>query len=98
MEPEIDEYVASHACEIVGKFECVTKTFFVYKTIHNGEEITFVQAPLGGSGAVQIMERLITGGARKIIATGCCGALLEDVKHGQQMDFIVKQKKWLCTR
>lgn len=65
MEPEIDEYVASHECEVVGEFVSVTKTFFVYKTVHNGEEITFCQAPLGGAGAVQIMEQLIKSGAKK---------------------------------
>lgn len=80
MEPEIEEFVAVHKCEIVGKFECVTKTFCVYKTIHKGIEIVFVQAPLGGAGAVQIMEQLIVGGAKEIIAAGCCGALVEDVE------------------
>lgn len=80
MEPEIDEYVASHDCEVVGEFVSVTKTFFVYKTVHKGEEITFCQAPLGGAGAVQIMEQLIKGGAKKIIAAGCCGSLVEDTE------------------
>lgn len=80
MEPEIDEYVASHECEVVGEFVSVTKTFFVYKTVHNGEEITFCQSPLGGAGAVQIMEQLIKGGAKKIIAAGCCGSLVEDTE------------------
>lgn len=75
MEREIEEYVATHKCEEVGKFECVTKDFYVYKTEIQGEEITFVQAPLGGAGAVQIMEQMIAGGATKIIAVGCCGAL-----------------------
>ena len=63
MEPEIEEYVSKNKCEIVGKFESVTKTFYVYRTVHKGVEITFCQAPLGGAGAVQIMEQLIAGGA-----------------------------------
>lgn len=33
---------------------------------------------MGGAGAVQIMEQLIAGGVKKVIAAGCCGALLED--------------------
>lgn len=85
MEPEIEQYVAAHECEIVGKFECVTKTFYVYKTIHNESEIVFVQAPLGGAGAVQIMDQLIAGGAKQIIAAGCCGALTE----GAEGDFFI---------
>ena len=80
MESEIEEYVSSNKCEIVGKFESVTKTYYVYKTLHNGVEITFCQAPLGGAAAVQIMEQLIAGGVNEIIATGCCGALVEDVE------------------
>ncbi len=80
MEQEIEEYVSNNKCEIIGKFECVTKTFSVYKTVHKGVEITFCQAPLGGAGAVQIMEQLIAGGANEIIAAGCCGALVEDVE------------------
>ena len=80
MEPEIEEYVSKNKCEIIGKFESVTKTFYVYKTVHKGKEITFCQAPLGGAGAVQIMEQLIAGGAREIIAAGCCGALVEDTE------------------
>lgn len=80
MEPEIDDYVASHDCEVVGEFVSVTKNFIVYKTVHKGEEITFCQAPLGGAGAVQIMEQLIKGGAKKNIAAGCCGSLVEDTE------------------
>lgn len=36
--------------------------------------------PLGGAGAVQIMEQLIAGGVKEIIAAGCCGALVEDTE------------------
>ena len=88
MEPEIEEYVSKNKCEIVGKFESVTKTFYVYRTVHKGVEITFCQAPLGGAGAVQIMEQLIAGGAREIIAAGCCGALVEDTEG----DFFIPTK------
>ena len=80
MEPEIDDFVAKNACEIVGKFETVTKEFVVYKTKINNVDIAFVQTPLGGAGAVQIMEQLIAGGVKEIIAAGCCGALIEDTE------------------
>jgi uridine phosphorylase len=85
MEPEIDDYVAKHDCDIVGKFESVTKIFNVYQTYYKYENIVFVQTPLGGAGAVQIMEQLIAGGVKKIIAAGCCGALLE----GTEGDFFI---------
>lgn len=88
MEPEIEEYVESHQCEVIGQFESVTKIFNVYKTIHKGTEITFCQAPLGGAAAVQIMEQLIAGGAKEIIAAGCCGSLIEDTEG----DFFIPTK------
>ena len=85
MDPEIDAYVATHNCEMIGRFECVTKEFNVYKTDIHGKEVTFVQAPLGGAGAVQIMEQIIAGGAKQIIAAGCCGAL----EDGAEGDFFI---------
>ncbi len=78
MNNEIEDYVSKNKCEIVGKFESVTKTFYVYKTIHRGTEITFCQAPLGGAAAVQIMDQLIEGGVKEIITAGCCGSLIDD--------------------
>ncbi|MBQ1393599.1 MAG: nucleoside phosphorylase, partial [Lachnospiraceae bacterium] len=47
---------------------------------HSRNRSTFCQAPLGGAGAVQVMEQLIKGGAKKIIAAGCCGSLVEDTE------------------
>lgn len=76
MEAETDEFAAANDCEIVGTFISITKVLNVYKVTHNGVEIVFCQAPLGSAGAVQIMEQLIAGGAKKIIAAGCCGALV----------------------
>ena len=80
MEEEIDNFVSSHDCEVVGEFESITKKFPVYKIVHNGEKIVFCQAPLGGAAATHIMDQLIGGGAREIIATGCCGSLIDDTE------------------
>jgi uridine phosphorylase len=80
MEPEIDDFVANNECKVIGKFVSVTKEFYVFKTQINNMDIAFVQAPLGGAGAVQIMEQLIAGGVKEIIAAGCCGALVEDTE------------------
>ena len=76
MEPEIDDFVAHNECEVIGKFANVTKDFYVYKAQINNMDIAFVQAPLGGADAVQIMEQLIAGGVKEIIAAGCCGTKL----------------------
>lgn len=40
-----------------------------------------MQMPLGGAGAVQIMEQMIAGASEKFIAVGCCCAL-EDGAEG----------------
>lgn len=78
MEKEIDDYAMTNECEIIGQFISITKVFPVYKTVHNGIELTICQAPLGGAASTQIMEQPIAGGVKKIIATGCCGALVAD--------------------
>ena len=83
MEKEIDDYVVTNECEIIGQFITVTKLFSVYKTVHNGVELAICQAPLGGAAATQIMEQLIAGGVKKVVAAGCCGALVAD-KEGIQ--------------
>lgn len=80
MDKEIEDYVSKHDCEVVGNFESITKKFYVYETVHKGIKLVLCQAPLGGAGAVQIMDQLIVGGASEIIAAGCCGALLDGVE------------------
>lgn len=80
MDKQIDDFVAENECEIIGKFESITKDFYVYRAKINNIDIAFVQAPLGGAGAVQIMDQLIAGGVKEIIAAGCCGALVEDTE------------------
>lgn len=79
-EPGISEFVFENECEAVGKFVNITKEYYVYQTKRNHVDIAFVQAPLGGAGAVLIMEQLIAGGVEEIIAAGCCGALVEDTE------------------
>lgn len=78
MEKEVEDYAKVNNCEVIGEFANITKAFPVYKTIHKGVEIALCQAPLGGAAATQIMEQLIAGGVKKIIAAGCCGALFLD--------------------
>ena len=72
-EKEIDDYAVANECEIIGQFITITKLFSVYKTVHNGVELAICQAPLGGAAATQIMEQLIAGGVKKVVAAGCCG-------------------------
>ncbi len=85
MNDEIDDYVLENNCEITGGFKKIGGDVLVYKTTHKETEITFCQAPLGGAGAVMILEQLIAGGATQFVAVGCCGALIEDT----QGDFFI---------
>lgn len=78
METEVNNYALENDCEIIGQFITVTKLFPVYKATHNGVDLAVCQAPLGSAAATQIMEQLIAGGVKKIIAAGCCGALYKD--------------------
>lgn len=78
---QIDDYIAAHDCEVTGTFESIVKQFSVYETEIGKQRISFVQMPLGGAGAVQIMEQMIAGGSKEFIAVGCCGAL-EDGAEG----------------
>lgn len=78
MEKEIADYAMINECEVIGQFISITKVFSVYKAVHNGVELAICQAPLGGAASTQIMEQLIEGGVKKVIATGCCGALIAD--------------------
>ena len=64
----------------LGNLRVLQKHFWFIRQVHKGVPITFCQAPLGGAGAVQVMEQLIKGGAKKIIAAGCCGSLVEDTE------------------
>ena len=79
MENEIADYAMTNECEVIGQFISITKVFPVYKTVHKGVELAICQAPLGGTASTQIMEQLIAGGVKKVIATGCCGALFADI-------------------
>ena len=78
MDPEVEDYALENDCEIIGQFISVTKVFRVYQTFRNGVELAVCQAPLGGAAATQVMEQLIAGGVKRIIAAGCCGALITD--------------------
>lgn len=74
---EIYEYAAQNACKQIGEFVTTTKTFPIFKTVHNGNEVLICQAPLGSSASVQFLDFLIGYGVKEIISIGCCGALID---------------------
>lgn len=72
----IDRYAAEHRAEVIAEFETITKTFPVYRVIHQNQEICLCQAPLGASASVQLLDWLIAHGVRSVISAGSCGALI----------------------
>ncbi|MDL2205699.1 nucleoside phosphorylase [Eubacteriales bacterium OttesenSCG-928-N13] len=82
LQDEVDKYAARHDCRVAGWFKTITKEYPVYVTQYQGEEVVLCQAPLGSPAAVQILDELIHCGARKIIAVGSCGALV-DLPEGE---------------
>lgn len=72
-----DQFAISDNSVKIGAFDSITKLFPIYKTIYKNEEIAFCQAPCGASPATQILDYLISYGAKYIIACGSCGVLKE---------------------
>ena len=72
-----DEYAQKHNLVEVAHFVSETKLYPVYVTEYKGEQISICQAPVGAAAAAQILDWLIGYGAKKILATGCCGALVD---------------------
>lgn len=71
----IEQYAILHNSEKIAEFESITKIYPIYKTFYKGEEICFCQAPCGASAATQILEFVISYGAKYIISGGSCGVL-----------------------
>jgi len=72
-----DNYAQKQGLVPVAHFVSETKLYPVYVTEHKGEQIGICQAPVGAAAAAQILDWLIGYGAKKVLATGCCGALVD---------------------
>lgn len=72
-----DNYAQKQGLVPVAHFVSETKLYPVYVTEHKGEQIGICQAPVGAAAAAQILDWLIGYGVKKVLATGCCGALVD---------------------
>lgn len=72
-----DNYAKKQGLQPVAHFVSETKLYPVYVTEYKGEQIGICQAPVGSAAAAQILDWLIGYGAKKVLATGCCGALVD---------------------
>lgn len=72
-----ENYALSHGGRIIAKFNTIYKDHPLFVIDRGGQEIGLCPAPLGAPAAVSVLEWLYAYGAEKVIATGCCGALVE---------------------
>ncbi len=73
---EIDRFAQERGARVIGRFESATKTYPAYLLQTEKEPVCLMQAPVGAPAAVQLLEWLIFHGAREIVSTGSCGALV----------------------
>lgn len=73
----IARYVLDHGGVQIGCYESITKMYPIFEFESGETSICLCQAPVGSAASVQILEYLIAGGAKKIIAVGSCGVLEE---------------------
>lgn len=71
----VDRYAKTHLCRKAAEFISATKTYPVYVTVYDGQEIVLCQAPVGSAPAAQILDWLMGYGVEAVISAGSCGAL-----------------------
>ena len=64
----VDRYAAEHNAKVVSHFISATKNYPVYILDAGGQQICLMQAPVGASAAVQILDWLMAYGVREIIS------------------------------
>ncbi len=72
-----DSYAEACGAEKVTEVETITRLFPVYVTKHKEQDICFIQAPMGAASAAEMLEILIAGGVKTVLAAGSCGVLAD---------------------
>lgn len=70
----VDEYAQKHDLPVLASFKLLGKDYPVYRV---SEKVCLCQAPVGAPISAWFMDWLIAYGARKIVAAGTCGALVD---------------------
>ena len=87
-EKRIDRFVLARGGEKAGTFVSLTKDFPLWMIKADKEKLCILQAPVGASAAVLLLERLYAYGVEKVVALGCCGAL---EKLAENVFFVVRK-------
>lgn len=72
----VDDYAKRCNAKVVGEFVSATKTYPIYVVTYKNESVCLVQAPVGASAAVQILDWLYGYGVDTVISAGSCGTLV----------------------
>ena len=73
---EIEKYAEANNGVKVMTFLSITKLFPLFVVNYKGEEIAILQAPVGASASVQLLDWLAAYGVEEVISAGSCGALV----------------------
>ncbi len=73
----IDKYALSRGATVIANFDSATKRYPIYLLCEKGKNVCLVQAPVGASCAVQLLDWLISYGIREVISAGSCGVLVD---------------------
>lgn len=76
----VDEFAMNSNAIIAEEFENCCRTTNIYVIEYKGQRICLVRPNIGAPASVQLLDRLIACGCKKIIATGSCG-VLRDIKE-----------------
>jgi len=83
-----DSYAEACGAEKVTEIETITRFFPVYVTRYRDEDICFIQAPMGAASAAEMIEILIAGGVKTVLAAGSCGVLADIPEN----EFIIPER------
>ncbi len=82
------DWAQQHGFQAVHEVEMITRVFPVWVGEHAGRSVALTEIPLGGPGAVIVLEHLLALGARTLVAVGSCGGLV----HFDEGQFVLPTK------
>lgn len=74
---EIDKFLAKYPHREIGQYDCFDGITRIYELQLPHEKVTFCQAKIGASAAVELLDWLISYGVRQILAIGSAGCLVD---------------------
>lgn len=73
----VHQYAKENNATMAKELITVSRKTEVYILHEENEDICLVQSPIGAASSTQILDTLVSGGCKKVIAVGSCGVLAE---------------------